>query len=63
MIMKRENLTTKTVHELRQSLSETTAALAKLRFDLADKKLTRTSDIKKARVTIARIQTAIKNQS
>jgi len=61
--MKRENLTTKTVNELRQMLAESTTTLAKLRFDLADKKLTRTSDIKKARVTIARIQTAIKNQS
>ena len=58
--MKRENLTTKTAHELRQLLSETTAALAKLRFDLADKKLTRTSDIGKARRAIARIMTALK---
>ena len=58
--MKRENLTTKTAHELRQMLAEANAGLAKLRFDLADKKLKRTSDIGKARRQAARILTALK---
>jgi ribosomal protein L29 len=61
MTMKRESLTIKTADELRQMLAESRIALAKLRFDLADKKLQRTSDIGKTRRTIARIMTALKH--
>ncbi len=58
--MKREDLTTKTAAELRHQLTEAQTALAKLRFDLADKKLQRTSDITKTRKTVARVLTALR---
>jgi len=58
--MKREILTTKSAHELHQMLSEAQATLAKLRFDVADKKLKRTSDLPMTRRSIARIMTALK---
>ena len=51
--MKREILTTKSAHELHQMLSEAQATLAKLRFDVADKKLKRTSDLPMTRRSIA----------
>ena len=58
--MKREILTTKSSHELKQMLAEAQATLAKLRFDVADKKLKRTSDLPMTRRSIARIMTALK---
>ncbi len=58
--MKREDLTTKTAVELRHQLTEAQVALAKLRFDLADKKLQRTSDISKTKKTVARVLTALR---
>ena len=45
--------------ELRAQLAQQQAALAKLRFDLADRKLKKTSDLPKIRRTIARIMTAL----
>jgi ribosomal protein L29 len=49
------------IAELKAQLAARQAELAKLRFDLADRKLKRTSDIPKVRRTIARIQTALQN--
>lgn len=57
--MKREPLNLKTAAELHTMLAEAQATLAKLRFDVADKKLKRTSDIPMTRRTIARIMTAL----
>lgn len=59
--MKRENLTMKSAAELHVMLAQAQATLAKLRFDVADKKLKRTSDLPMTRRTIARIQTALRN--
>lgn len=58
--MKKEDLTTKSAAELRAELARRQDELAKLRFDLADKKLKRTSDVGKARLAIARLLTALK---
>ena len=58
--MKRDDLTTKTAAELHALLEEERSRLAQLRFDLADKNLKRTSDIRTARRRIARIQTALR---
>ncbi len=57
--MKKEDLKTKTRPELERMLGELHARLAQLRFDLADKKLKRTSDIHATRVQIARVMTLI----
>lgn len=45
--------------ELHQNLQEEKKRLAQLRFDTADKKLKKTSDIKVARKAIARIMTRL----
>jgi ribosomal protein L29 len=55
--MKKHDLTNKTQTELEQTLQELRAKLAQLRFDLADKKLKRTSDIRSTKLQIARILT------
>ena len=58
--MKRENLSTHTATELNTMLAAAQAKLSQLRFDLADKKLKKTSDIATTRRNIARIKTALK---
>ena len=58
--MKRESLTTKTATELHALLAEAQQKLAQMRFDLADKKLKRTSDIAMVRRQIARIRTVLR---
>jgi ribosomal protein L29 len=58
--MKKDDLTTKTAAELQHQLEETSQKLAQMRFDLADKKLKRTSDIARARKLIARLMTALR---
>lgn len=57
----RENLTQKTATELHAMLQEARAKIAQLRFDLADKKLKKTSDIEDTRRIIARVLTALKS--
>ena len=61
--MKKESLTTKDRTELEQMLQAARTTLSQLRFDLADKKLRRTSDIPAARTRIARMMTALKKLS
>lgn len=61
--MKQNDLTNLTVAELRTLLEAQRQKIAQLRFDLADKKLKRTSDLKIARRTIARILTALGAQN
>jgi ribosomal protein L29 len=46
--------------ELRTALAAEQAKIAQMRFDLADKKLKRTSDIRASRRRTARIQTALR---
>ncbi len=58
--MKKEDFKLKSVAELQTMLADLQTRLGQLRFDLADKKLKRTSDIPATRRTIARIQTALK---
>jgi ribosomal protein L29 len=58
--MKRNDLTNSTAAELRALLEEQRQKIAQLRFDLADKKLKRTSELGIARRTIARILTALR---
>lgn len=58
--MKKNDLTTKNHAELEQQLLQAQNKLSQLRFDLADKKLKRTSDIRTTKVEIARILTALK---
>lgn len=60
--MKKLDLTTKNVAELRTMLAEARVKIAQLRFDLADKKLKRTSDIAITRRLIARIMTQLSHQ-
>ena len=57
--MKKHDMTMKTRSELEQMLQELRGTLAQLTFDLADKKLKRTSDIRQTRLQIARVLTAI----
>jgi ribosomal protein L29 len=59
--MNKEDFKVKTAAELQTMLAEHQARLGQLRFDLADKKLKRTSDIEVTRRTIARILTALKS--
>ncbi len=59
--MKKTDLTTKNRTELEQELKSAQNKLSQLKFDLADKKLKRTSDIRATRVQIARILTALKH--
>ena len=49
--------------ELQSQLVREQSALAKARFDLADRKLKRTSDIGTTRRTIARIKTKLAAES
>ena len=58
--MKKTDLTTHNAAELHTMLSDARGRVAQYRFDLADKKLKRTSDIKVTRRLIARILTALK---
>lgn len=58
--MKREQMKTKAAAELKELLSQEQQKLAQLRFDLADRKLKRTSDIMATRRRIARILTALR---
>lgn len=57
--MKREPLHNKDAVELRTLLAQEQQNLAQARFDLADRKLKRTSDIGQARRRIARIMTRL----
>lgn len=59
MHMKKEDITTKSRAELESMLRELRTKLSQLRFDLADKKLKQTSDIKKTRILIARAMTML----
>lgn len=59
-MMKKNDMTTHNAAELQTMLSEARARIAQFRFDLADKKLKRTSDIAITRRSIARIMTALK---
>lgn len=58
--MKKTDLTTMNATELHTMLADARARVAQHRFDLADKKLKRTSDIGTTRRLIARILTALK---
>ncbi len=58
--MKKNDLTTKSRAELETMLSAAQNKLSQMRFDLADKKLKRTSDIRAVKVEIARILTFMK---
>ena len=58
--MKKNDLTNLTTAELHTKLQDARAKLSQLRFDLADKKLKRTSDIAVTRRLIARLLTALK---
>lgn len=58
--MKYESMTNKSAAELHQMLEEERQRLAKLKFDLADRKLKKTSDVMVARRKIARILTALR---
>jgi ribosomal protein L29 len=57
--MKNEDMKTKSRAELETLLQTLRTKLSQLRFDLADKKLKQTSDIKKTRTLIARAMTAL----
>ena len=59
--MKRESLKEKTAENLKTMLIAEQAKLAQLRFDTADRKLKRTSDIPTTRKKIARILTALRS--
>jgi ribosomal protein L29 len=61
MTMKKTDMTTKSRTELETQLTAAQNKLSQLRFDLADKKLKRTSDIRATKVEIARILTALRN--
>lgn len=58
--MKKTDLTTHNAVELQTMLNEARGRVAQYRFDLADKKLKRTSDIAATRRLIARIMTALR---
>jgi ribosomal protein L29 len=57
--MKKLALTTQSATELQTMLAEARAKLSQMKFDVADKKLKRTSDIEVTRRLIARILTAL----
>jgi len=59
--MKKNELTNQSAAELQHQLAEARAKLSQLRFDLADKKLKRTSDVEITRRQIARLMTALRN--
>ncbi len=58
--MKKIDLTTRNAAELETMLQDARGNIAQFRFDLADKKLKRTSDIAATRRLIARIMTALR---
>ena len=58
--MKKNDLKTNSAAELQTMLTEARAKLSQMRFDVADKKLKRTSDIGVTRRLIARVMTALK---
>ncbi len=58
--MKQIDLKTQSVSELHTLLESSRAKMSQMRFDLADKKLKRTSDIATTRRLIARVMTALK---
>lgn len=58
--MNKNDLTIKNAAELHTMLADARAKMAQLHFDLADKKLKRTSDIAATRRLIARVLTALK---
>ncbi|MEK7638415.1 MAG: 50S ribosomal protein L29 [Patescibacteria group bacterium] len=60
--MKKTDLTTHNAAELQTMLEEARARVAQYRFDLADKKLKRTSDIAATRRLIARILTVLNRE-
>lgn len=59
--MKKNELTTRNAAELQTMLAEARAKLSQMRFDLADKRLKRTSDVEATRRLIARVLTALRN--
>lgn len=61
--MKKQDISMKNNAELHILLNEARIKLGQLRFDLADKKLKRTSEVRQVRVQIARLMTALKAQS
>lgn len=58
--MKKNDLKTQSAAELQTMLADARAKLSQMRFDVADKKLKRTSDIGATRRLIARAMTALK---
>lgn len=58
--MKYKDLENKSVEDLRHILEEAKAAMLQLQFDLANKKLSDVSKLKKNKIDIARILTKIK---
>lgn len=62
-MMKKTDLTTHNATELQTMLEQARGRVAQYRFDLADKKLKRTSDIAATRRLIARLLTALKAKS
>jgi ribosomal protein L29 len=61
--MKFSELQVKGSDELQGMLKELQAKLLQMRFDLAEKRLKDVSQIKKTKITIAQILTALKTQS
>jgi|GEM_PF-5650742 len=57
--MKKNDITTLNTAELETKLADARAKLSQMRFDIADKKLKRTSDIKTTRRLIARVMTCL----
>ena len=57
--MKKNDLTTQSTQELKTMLADARAKLSQMRFDIADKKLKRTSDVKATRRLIARVMTRL----
>lgn len=58
--MKAKELNNKTAAELRTMTAEANAKLMQLRFDLADKKVQNTAQIRALRRDIARMETALR---
>lgn len=57
--MKKNELKHQTAAELQHMLADARAKLSQLRFDLADKKLKKTSEVEQTRRQIARLMTAL----
>lgn len=58
--MKNIKLTTLSATELQTMLADARAKISQMRFDLADKKLKRTSNMQATRRLVARVMTALK---